>query len=428
MAEYKKKKRGVFETPSRTRKKPRKKSDDFERIEMKPMKSRRNSQPTEDLRVVKGRKRERARKTKIYLTLVSALVIAAMLLQVLLPGGVFATLYRSFSLIGGGSYPYSLSSTETVNTVFAGSYYYVLSNTNLDAFTNSGKHLFCYTHGFENPVIKASAYGALVYNQGGNDLLFFNLKGIVKTLKTEEGIITAEVADSGHYAIATFSNEYASRVNVYNKKHRSVYEWYSADDTVNSMAFAPNGRKIAIASFNSENGQYAANLRVLDYKSANPLFTKSYEDGIIYSLENSFRGSFAVVGKSKIEFISWRKYQVTEYKNDYLTAIFKRGRNGYVAVFNRKNDKTDNRIAVFSKSGKLLAEINFKGTVTDIGMWNNQIYCLSDTEILLLDSKGEVLRKNTCGFGFVSMCVTSSNSVVIISDNKIESVNLEKNS
>ena len=99
-----------------------------------------------------------------------------------------------------------------------------------------------------------------------------------------------------------------------------------------------------------------------------------------------------------------------------------------MAVFNRKNDKTDNRIAVFSKSGKLLAEINFKGTVTDIGMWNNQIYCLSDTEILLLDSKGEVLRKNTCGFGFVSMCVTSSNSVVIISDNKIESVNLEKNS
>ena len=427
MAEYKKKKRGLFDAPNRPRKAPPKKSGNSKKdIEMKPLKSRRQKEPKEELKVVRGRKRENKRRNKILLATVSAVVILIILLQSLLPGGIFATISRSFTLMGSGNYPYSLGSTETINTVSEGSYYYLLSNTNIEAFSNSGKHLFTYTHGFENPVLKTSADGALVYEQGGNDILLFDLKGLSKTVKKEKSIITCAIADSGHYAIATFSDNYASQVEVYNKNHKSVYEWYSSDDTVNNMAFSPNGKKIAVSAFNSDSGQYSSHLRVLNYKSANPLFTREYKDGIIYSLENAFRGAFAVVLKDKVEFVTWRRYKVNEYKSDYLTTMFKRGKNGYVAVFNRKNDKTDNRIAVFSKKGKVLAEFTYKGTITDIGMWNNQVYCLSDTEILLLDSKGEILRKSNCGFGFVSMCVSTSNSVIIMSDNKIESIGLEK--
>ena len=150
--------------------------------------------------------------------------------------------------MGTGSYPIELGGTETVNTVSRGSYYYVLSNTDIVAFNNSGKSLFSFTHGYENPVLKVSATRAMVFEQGGNEALIFDLKGLKTTAKTEKSIITGAVSDSGRYALVTLSDKYASAVTVYDKKDNAVYEWYSAENTVNNVAVSPNGKKIAVSS------------------------------------------------------------------------------------------------------------------------------------------------------------------------------------
>lgn len=426
MPDYKKRKHNkLFSAPAKVQKSRIKSKTQSEDIKMSPSKRSEDKSNSSGMKVVKGRKLENKRRFKAFAVAASAIIIVVLLFQIILPAGIIEGISSAIALVGTGSYPIELGGTETVNTVSRGSYYYVLSNTDIVAFNNSGKSLFSFTHGYENPVLKVSATRAMVFEQGGNEALIFDLKGLKTTAKTEKSIITGAVSDSGRYALVTLSDKYASAVTVYDKKDNAVYEWYSAENTVNNVAVSPNGKKIAVSSFNANSGQFNSTLSVLNFKSADPEFSETFNNLLIYNIDSSFKSGFTVITENNIKFIKWHKYKQETYKNDYATSVFRTGPNGCVAVFNRESDKTDNRIAVFSKSGKLIAEFNYKGIVSDIAVRGNHIYCMSDTEIFLLDKSGKVLRSASCGFGAVRLNVASTNSVIVLTDNKIEKLGLE---
>lgn len=373
-----------------------------------------------NMKLVRGRRDESRRRLKVGFITVSAFLIIAVILQIILPAGLLEGITSFTALMGSGSYPIELSSNETASVISRGSYYYVLSNTNINAFTNSGKELFSYTHGFERPVLKVSSSRALVFEQGGTEALLFNIKGLDKIIKTEKGIISAGVSDSGVYSLATFSDKYASAVSVYSKKHRVIYEWYSAENTVNNVAISPNGKKIAVSAFGSSGGKYRSVLSVLKFKSADADYTETFENSLIYNLDNTFRSGFGVVTENGYKHIRWGKYKSSTYKNDYSIKLFRSSKSGSVAVFNRESDNTDNNIVVFSKTGKKTAEFKYNGLVSDIMLHGSHIYCMNDTEIIVISKDGDILRKIPCGFGTVKIHIASENSVILLSDNKIE--------
>ncbi len=428
MPDYKKKKHSKLSSaPKRVKKDRIKKQEVKEEIKMtqKP-KRQKASQPKSNMKVVKGKKGENIRKLKVGALVLAAVVLVAALFQIFLPVGIFDSLSNSLALLGSGSYPIELDGTQTVNCVSKSSYYYVLSNTHISAFSSSGKNLYSYAHGFENPVLKTSSSRALVFNQGSTEVLIFDLNKLKSSFKTEKSIITAGISDSGVYAIATRSDKYTAAVSVYNKGGKMLYEWYSAEDTVNNVAVSPNGRKIAVSTFNTSVGKFKSKLSVLGFKSPTPEHTESFENSLIYDIDSSHPSYFAVVTSNAINFIRWSGYKTKTYENDYNTAFFRAGKGGYIAVFNRENDKTDNKIAFFNKSGKLKAEIKYNGILSDIRTFGGHIYCMSETEISLIDKEGKVLRKASCGFGAVKLAVTGSNTVAVITDNKIEKAELER--
>lgn len=425
MPDYKKRKHSKFSSsPNRIKKSRIAQKSPSDDIKMSPSGRGKRSNASTNMKVVKGRKLEKKRKFQVGAVMTAVIICAFLIFQVLFPAGIIETVSKATALLGTGSYPIELTSNETVNVMQCGSYYYILSNTHIDAVSNSGKHLFSYNHGYENPVLKVSSWGALVFEQGGTEALLFNAKKLKSTVKTEKPILTGAVSDSGRYALATLSDKYASSVSVYAKSGDIIYEWYSAKDTVNNVLLSSNGKKLAVSTFDSIGGQYSSAVSVLDFESATPLHTEKFENTLVYTLDGSFRSRFAVVTDNAIKLIKWRGFKSSEYKSDYSTAFFRTGKNGYVVVFNRESDKTDSKIVVFSKLGKLKAEFNYKGVVSDIAVSGNHIYCMSDTEILLLDTAGKALRKGTCGFGAVRFIPVSTNSVIVFTDNKIENIKL----
>lgn len=426
MPDYRKRKHSkLSSSPNRIKKSRIAQKNPSDDIKMSPSGRGKRSTTSSDMKVVKGRKLEKKRKFKIGAVVTAIIICAFLILQVIFPAGIIETLSTATALLGTGSYPIELESNETVNVMSSGSYYYILSNTHINAVSNSGKQLFSYNHGYENPVLKVSSWGALVFEQGGTEGLLFNAKKLKSTVKTEKPILSGAISDSGRYALATLSDKYASSVSVYSKNGDIVYEWYSAKDIVNNVLLSSNGKKLAVSTFDSSGGQYSSAISVLGFESATPLHTEKFENTLVYTLDGSFRSRFAVVTDNKIKYIKWRGFKSSEYKSEYSTAFFRTGKGGYVTVFNRENDKTDNKITVFSKYGKQKAEFNYKGVVSDIAVYGNHIYCMNDTEIFLLDTDGKVLRKGVCGFGAVRFIPVSTNSVIVFTDNKIESIKLE---
>lgn len=429
MPDYKKKKHNkFFNPPAKASKERLKKRQTEERITMSPKKGKAEDKPEKDsVKIITGKKLHRKRRLKVTGIVTAAVVAILVIAQIILPAGLVTTLSNLTALIGAGNYPIEITEGSVIQTVSKGGYHYVLTSGNLLAFADSGKKLFEYYHGFESPVIKVSDSGAILFNQGSREIAIFNLRGFKGELETEKNIITAAFSDSGRIAVATGSDKYTSMVRVYSKNLDTVYEWFSSEGTVNNLALSANGRKLAVSCFYSENGVLSSDIRVLNFKSANPEFKLEYDDGLVYSLDSTHSGCFAAVTADKVQFVKWSDHKVKELESEYPVSTFRAGADGFVAVFNRESDKTDNRIAVFSRSGELKFETEFGSTVSDINVYAGHIYCLSGTEIYLLSKDSEVLRTASCGFGAVRLCVTDTNTVAVVTDNKIESIKLERN-
>lgn len=432
MPDYKKKKvnrlRGA-PRPKKSRRAAIPENDDIAMTSTPPKRRgepKKAEQPVSNMRVVNGKKLERKRKLRISFSAVAAAAVVIVILHLILPVGIFENVQNLTALIGSGGYPAEINSTEVLNAVSRGNYYYVLTDTRLNAYSNGGKEIYSYSHGFENPVLKTSKTRAMVFSQGGTEAYIYNLAEFKNAVSTEKEIITANISDSGTYALVTRSDSYASVVSVYNKNDKLVYEWYSSEDTVNNVAVSPNGKKIAVSAFNATSGDYSAKVCVLSFDSATAEYTESYSGSPVYGIDTMSNAGFSVITENGIQFIKWSKFQKEEYKNDYSAAMFRSASGGSVAVFNRSSDKTDNRIAVFNSKGKLKSEFEFKGIISDIEIRGGHIYCISDTYVYLLSENGEVLRKAECGFGAVRISVTGTNSAAVITDNQINIIQLEQ--
>ena len=77
----------------------------------------------QNLKVVKGRKLERRRKTRILLTAAAIVVIICTVLHFILPVGIIENVGNLIAVMGSGSYPVELESSEVVSGVPRGSYY-----------------------------------------------------------------------------------------------------------------------------------------------------------------------------------------------------------------------------------------------------------------------------------------------------------------
>lgn len=425
MPDYRKKNRNIFFSSAKRGKGKitRGKTED---IKMTPTtRNTKKSQGNTRMKVVAGNKLQRKRKFKFITAVAVFLVLLVFIFQIIFPAGIIQTVKNTVSIFGTGTYPFELSGNNTSDVVSMGNYYYVLSDTTISAFANSGKKLFDYPHGFEFPILKTSRYGAILFNQGNDNALIFTTGGLKETIQSEEHIINATISDSGVYALVTESDSYACVVSVFSKFGKNIYEWYSAESTVNNIVLSSNGKKIAVSTYDTASGKFKSKVEVLDFKSADAEFSNEFE-GLVYSLSNRPSGRFAVVTSNKIKFIKWNNKKSEEYSNDYDIQIFKEAYHGFVAVFGRESDHADNRIAVFSKDGKLKYEFKFNKTISDICLFGGHIYCISDTEVYLLDQDGKILRESSVGFGVTKISVTATNTLITVTDNSIEKIKLEE--
>ncbi len=372
--------------------------------------------------LLRGKKAEIKKRWQVVLAAVLVVILAITICQIAIPAGIPETLSTTVSAMGTGEFPIEFESANTNNVVAKQGYFYVLTDSEIKAVSNGGKVIFSYSHGFENPVLKASSTRAIVFNQGGNDALIFSLKKLESVITLEDEIINAAIGDNGTYALVTTAKGYVAKVSVYKKSDKLVYEWFSANDMINNVAVARNGKKIALSTLSAKVGGFDSKLMILNLKSANAEFEKQYNGEMIYNLSTSFSGGVAVATSNTFDFVRWYKFKCETNKNDYNLQMLRESNKGTLLLYNRENDKTDNRIIVTNKSGKKKLEVKFNGIITDIAFKNNHIYLISDTKAYILDSKGEIVRTADCGFGAVRLVVVSQNEISVISDNQISKV------
>lgn len=418
MPDYKKKKvhRGLARPkPKKTVKKER--SQDI------PMHSTRTEKKDNSFKVVKGKKLEHRRRTRGFLCSVAVLAATCIIVSLCLPTGLIEAITNGLALTGRGSYPIDISGSETLNCVDMGRYYYVLTDTSLSAFSNSGKEMLKVTHGYENPMLFTSEARSLITAQGGKSLEIYNLKSKVHTLTTKKPIITAAICRSGIFAVATSADSYASTVTVYDRGGEMLYEWNSAKDMVNNIELSPSGKQLAVSTVGATGGHLYSKTMVFEYESANPVFTQE-NSSVVYDLSNLGKG-FCILEQNKSTYVKWSKFEKTETVSDLELDAFRTSQSGAVLLFNRPSDKSDNKVVLLSKKGEKVSEFAFSGIISDIQYVGGHIYLISDTDIYLIDRDGKTVRYDKCGYGCKRFAVIGSHTIAVATDNDVQKIEIE---
>ena len=407
------------------RSKKEQKNNDFFDINMSD--SSRKEKKQDSIKVVKGKKLERQRKFKVFLTSVLLIFALCLILTFTLPVSLGENITNLTATFGMGDYPIEIYGTDVLDTNSKGLYYYVLTDTNLSAFSNSGKEIYTYSHGYEKPVLKTSQTRVLVFSQGGNSLEIYNLNKKINEYKANKPIITADICRNGSYAVATYSDSYATEVKVFDKNNKSIFAWNSAKDTVNALTLSPNGRHLILSTFNADDGNLNSKISIFDTKSdsAAPKSSFEFNDNIVYNLSVSNRG-FTVVTGDSISFVDWKSFGKIDYNTDRQVDRFRASKDGFVAVFNLESNKSDNIITVISPKGEKISSFEFNGIISDIRLLHGHIYCMSEAKIFLYDLDGTLLSTEDCGFDTVKLAVTGSQSVAVISDNEIKKIDFKE--
>lgn len=418
MPDYKKKKHSRFSfSGPRPKKEDKHSVKEKESNEKKPLYQKRKN-----MRVVKGKQIQRKRKLRIFGGFVAVVVVFIIVLEMALPAGIFESIKIHTALMGSGSYPVALKSTESLNTITKGSYYYLLTNTHVSAYSNSGKEVLNFEHGFENPVLKTSASRSLVYDQGGKSFYVFDIDSLIHTITTEGEILAAAVSNRGNFAVATTNKKYTASVTVFDDEANNIYEWYSAKDTINAIGLSSSGDKLAVATLNVADSKFKSTLSVFEFDSATAEYTESFDNTLIRTIDTSFSSYFTVATDKKIKSYKWRNFKNESFENDYDLMMFDSTDDGYIAVFSRENNRSDNRVVVLDKSGEVKYRFNYKGTISDISADGKKVYILSETELLRLDDEGKIIMKSACGFGGKNIFIISSDTVAVITDSEIQRI------
>ncbi len=364
---------------------------------------------TTGLKLLMGKKGEIQKKRLITIGVVFVLVLSIIIFSVLTPTGPFEYIENKVRTWGKGSFPATISGSELYDGYSVGSVIYTLTDTHAEIFTDSGKHLFSRQHDFNSPVLSVSSQRGLIYDAGGKSIYVYNYGKVVDEIKTANEIYCAEIGRDGTIAVATKSKGYTCEVQVISKGGDTEFIWYSANELVNDITLSNDGERLAVATIDTSGGRFLSKVYVFKYSSATPIHEFEYEDTIVLSLNTLSSSHFSIVTDNSVDFIKWKKGYKTEHANGYSLNLYRVCGKNNIAVL---GNKSNNTIKVFGASGKIVAEVDFLGAVSDIYYCDGVIFVLSDGYLHSLNLEGESIHEKINLSGYSRIYATDNDSVI----------------
>lgn len=378
-----------------------------------------------NFKVVTGGKGRRNNGIFVLVVIMILLIIFYSIFTLIHPIGITEYLSSAHKSIGfGRGYPVTLASEDVISLTRSDSSFYLLNKTDLHCFNINGKLISKIHHGLSKPVLETSETRALVYSQGEKLFKIYNFDKEIASFQFEKELLSADIADNGNYAVASYADSYDSVVKVFNKKNEPIYEWYSASGIVNDITLTDNGNKLLVSTFIAENSVLKSKVYVLNFKSADAEHVYSFDNDVPYSVLPVSNSKFYVLFDKSLELIDTKHgvktIKSTEYSNRIIDEF--RGKILLLSSLSASDDK--NTVYLFDNKGNSLCDFHADFTVNDATFKDNFIYLLGNSELIKLDRNGNILSRTEVSFDTKRIIPISESFVIAISNNSIEKIKL----
>lgn len=245
-----------------------------------------------------------------------------------------------------------------------------------------------------NPKLSIGQSCILLYDQGDRDFYIYNNYSKLFSGTEENPIIMGDMSDSGKFVLVTETTAYASRIVVYNENFIAI-RMLNRNNPVTAIKLSDNGEYLAVATVKLEGVNYISNVTVFDLGvEAKAIISENIYNEIpaaveFESQEEDNMGISVITDKAirRYTLVGEQESVVIEGNSPLYFDI-----NEKFAAYTVKNTVIDNSstlYCVINKNMQVSFKKNFEEKIVDMKLVGDNVYVLTKTKLVKINSKGE---------------------------------------
>lgn len=291
----------------------------------------------------------------------------------------------------------------------------------------SGAQALSISNDFYDPRLLVSDKYFLVYDRGDTSCSYsvYNSFAELKTESYTHPITLAALSNNGAYAVVTRDDSYRSIVYVYDKDFKCLSE-IKKDKYVTALELTDNGAAVAIASVYDKDGDFTAEIMVLDVNADTPDFMVT-ENGLLpLKVKWMSDGDLCVLYSDKAIVYSPTGEKQAELDLSGLPShTFAMGEKLIASVYNTTVLGYDKTVKIYDMNAELIYSGSFNGELIAAKVNGDTVCLLFENRVVTIDPKLGIIKEAAVKPN-AKDAVFYEDSIVICYSGGAEQLKLEK--
>ena len=320
----------------------------------------------------------------------------------------------------GGGYPYYFESSTPENVIKIGNDFLVVDSDKTYVLDSTAKKICENAHTYSVPLAQSVNSRAVVYDVGGTVYSVVSKTRLLYENTLDSKIITASLGKDGSVALGVRGTSAMSRLMVYNKSQKVVYDWSCAKENIISTAVSDNGKRAAVALIGAENGELYSKVLVFDFAYSEPVEEYDFGEKIVSEVKFINGNAILVSGEKVLSFIKGENDRTDiDLSLNTLSRIFTDSDNMTVVVLSKYGSSSVSILKAYSKNGKELFSTEINSNVRNVSSSGGYISVLTDRQLLSFNKRGKSVGSSEISSDGIS-CFTSGSSTYVLTTGSIE--------
>ena len=289
----------------------------------------------------------------------------------------------------------------------------------IEVYSPDGQRLLDVSKAMEHPRAVASRKYLVVYDQGGTSFSITNSYAELFSGETEHPIYGAVVADTGHFALITASEQALSQVLLYDNNFNLIQRFQRASATV-GVSVSHNGKRIALLGATADEGNVYSVVDIYRLGEKEPEARTSFVNEIPLALYFTDNKNYAVLTDSALRCMDVNgKIRAEEhYVGD--VAGFIANENGALLAVEVDAIGAQNRILAMDSDGDVIYDSIFVGDARALALGAKEIFLLSEVGVTRIETENDTLATMGVEEGATDLFVLEQGKIRVVYPAKAE--------
>ncbi len=238
---------------------------------------------------------------------------------------------------------------------------------------------------YESPTVLTTDKYVFIYDTGGDTFSLYNSFSELHRESVEHYIISADISDTGSFAVLTSGREYKSIVYLYNDGFQ-LSARYMKKDYVTDVALSGDGTRLLLSTVSSSDGGFTTKLYFYEPGMDTELALASVADDYVTSLQR-MAGGFAAFGVKGVYFYDMNGAFIGRSVYGERLGMYAASDENVVLILPQNTLGNVNRIMILNGVGETVYNKVLEEKITDVSVSDHgHVYVLTAGRAVMIDA------------------------------------------